>query len=200
MTEFSIGRASSIRTRVILGIFAVGVMTAAAVTTKVFGDPSATRDRPHPKAPAETAQLAFLIGEWKLEAWFPQPDGSKREQIAAMTGRYVLDGFGVETVSRYPGDPDFLGTRTLVYNRQAGKWIGSGINTLGNRKDFEGVFADGELTMIQSGMLFGGRPGINRMVFFDIGPDGFKQRTDQSIDDGKTWREGTFGYTATRIR
>jgi len=157
---------------------------------------------PHAQAPNETAQLAFLIGEWNLATWFPQPDGVKREGKAKMTARYVLDGFGVEVVSRYPrpGQSDFVSVWTFVFNPSLKKWIGSGINTLGNRKDFEGAFEDGKLTLIQSGMLFQGRPGVNRLVFFDIGEDRFEHRSDHSKDDGKTWREGSFGFVATRVR
>ncbi len=157
---------------------------------------------PNPKAPAELSQLAFIIGEWKLETWFARPDGSRRTATAYMTARYTLNGYGVRIEERHPQDgrSDFVGERTFVFNKRLGKWIGSGINTLGNRKDLEAEFTDGKLIVTQSGMLFQGRPGVNRATYYDISANGFKNRFDHSSDGGKSWREGEYGFTAVRIR
>jgi pimeloyl-ACP methyl ester carboxylesterase len=179
-----------------------GVLGFALLVSSASGgeDPFGT---PHPAAAPEQAQLDFIIGEWRLATWFARPDGSRREGTATMRARYVLDGRGIEIVSRYPGtngEPDYLSTRTLVYNTELSKWVGSGINTLGNRKDYEGSLVDGNLVVIQSGMLFQGRPGINRTTYHDISENSFRLRFDHSGDEGRTWQEGTFGYTATRVR
>lgn len=157
---------------------------------------------PHQDAPAELAQLAFVIGEWKLDAWFAQNGDVKRKTTATLKASYVLDGFGIQMENRYPrsGQADFVGTNLFVFNTRLNKWIGSGINTLGNRKDFEGTIGDGKLLMVQTGMQFQGRPGINRVTFFPISDKEFKLRYDYSPDSGTTWHEGTFGYTATRVR
>jgi len=157
-----------------------------------------------PPAPAtEMKSMAFLIGQWQLDAWFPQADGSKRKSKATMEAKYTLDGKGIEMTARYPGaagKPDFVSVHTFVFNPRLGKIIGSGINTLGNWKSFEATAEDGKLIIIQSGMLFQGRSGINRRTLFDIGKDSFKAVLDHSPDDGKTWQKATFGYTATRIQ
>ena len=42
--------------------------------------------------------------------------------------------------------------------------------------------------------------GITRTTFFDVEADSFKLRFDHSDDDGTSWKLGTFGYTATRVR
>ena len=147
--------------------------------------------------------MAFLIGEWHLDTWFVQKDGSRRPGTAFLTARYVLGGFGVELSSRYPGTdgaPDFLGTRTYVYNSRLGQWVGAGINSLGNRKDYTVEFADGKMIVIQSGMLFNGRPGINRMTYFAIEDSSFEHTVQNSPDGGETWQESEFGFKARRIR
>ena len=168
--------------------------------SSIIGGPTGP-GKPHPKAPAEFGQFAFVIGQWKLDAWFLQADGSKQESQADLNAGYTLDGFGIRLESRYPAEngPDFVGVNTFVFNPRVGKWIGSGINSLGNRKDFEGGLEEGKMVFLQTGMQFGGRPGINRITFFPISKNQFKLRYDYSADNGQTWREGTFGYTATRI-
>jgi hypothetical protein len=156
--------------------------------------------KPHPQAPAEISQFAFVTGQWKLDAWFLEADGTKRVSQATLSARFTLDGFGIRMENRYPQEtgPDFVGVNTFVFNPRVSKWIGSGINSLGNRKDFEGGLENGQMVFLQTGMQFGGRPGINRITFFPISENQFKLRYDYSPDNGQTWREGTFGYTATR--
>lgn len=157
---------------------------------------------PDAEPSADLKPMAFLIGSWELDAWFPQADGTKQKTKAFMAAKYTLDGKGIEMTARYPGtagNPDFVSIHTFVFNPRLGKIIGSGINTLGNWKSFEASAEDGKLVIIQSGMLFKGRPGINRRTLYDIETNSFKAVLDHSPDDGKTWQEATFGYTATRI-
>ena len=158
--------------------------------------------KPHEKAPEEIGQMAFLIGKWKLTTWFTLPDGSRKESSAFLTARYCLNGFGIEAESHYPaegGFPDFFSRAVYVYNKRLGKWVGTGINNLGNRKQFEVSFKDGKMISIQSGMLFEGRKGINRITYSEMEKASFKLIHEHSPDDGETWQEPAFGYTAERI-
>ena len=181
----------------------VFVLAALACPLPAFSQDGEAMPRgtPHPKAPAELAQFAFVIGTWNLDAWFAQEDGSKRATAASLTASYTLDGFGIRLENRFPQaeGPDFVGVKVFVFNPRLGKWIGSGINSLGNRKDLEGALEDGKLVFIQSGMLFQGRAGITRITYVPVSDRRFKLRFDYSPDDGATWQDGTFGYTATRI-
>ena len=158
------------------------------------------RNQPHPNAAPETSQMAFIIGEWSIDATFSPPNGKQTKTKAKLRARYVLDGYGIEIESRYPNDGEpFIGVNTYVYNKRLNKWIGGGINSLGNSKAYEGSMEDGKLRLTQTGMQFAGRPGINRMTYYDIGPNSYKARYDYSPDGGKTWHNGTFSYVATRI-
>ncbi len=155
----------------------------------------------HPRSPREIAGMDFLLGQWELATWFVAPDGGETPGQAQLVAAYVLDGMGIEVEQRFPSDteaPDFVSTTTYVFNPRLNKIFGVGINTLGNTKTYEVRLEDNKVITLQSGMLFGGRPGINRITYHDIDTDSFEALFEHSGDDGETWvRE--FGYTAARI-
>lgn len=156
-------------------------------------------------APAENEALPeqafeFLLGDWTLDTWFVQEDGTRVSGTAQLTARRSLGGAGIERRAEHPrkdGGPSFHSMATYVFNKRMGKWIGAGINSLGNAKQYEAEVRDGKVIVKQSGMLFEGRPGLNRVTYFDIRDSGFKLLFEHSSDEGSTWVT-EYGATATR--
>ncbi len=146
--------------------------------------------------------LEFLLGRWELNTWFVTPGGGETPGQAQLLAVHTLDGMGIEVEQRFPSDteaPDFMSTTTYAFNPRLNKIFGVGINTFGNTKTYEVRLEDNKVITLQSGMLFGGRPGINRITYLNIDNDSFEALFEHSNDDGETWvRE--FGYTAVRIR
>ena len=76
-------------------------------------------------APKETAQFAFLIGEWSCKTRRMGRDGSLTDgPDATWTGSYVLDGWAIqdEWISTGPGGQPVLGTNVRSFNPTTGKW------------------------------------------------------------------------------
>ena len=83
------------------------------------------RSEPHPNAPPETAQFDFLIGEWKCQTRWMQPDGTLADgPSATWSGRYVLDGWAIQDdwVSPQPDGSLFRGFNIRSFNAQTGQW------------------------------------------------------------------------------
>ncbi len=60
---------------------------------------------PHPDAPPELAQFAFLIGTWRCAARLKGDDGEWRTTHADWEAFYILDGYVIADVFR-PDDPE----------------------------------------------------------------------------------------------
>lgn len=78
--------------------------------------------RPHPDAPAELADYAFMIGSWSCQEEQRSPEGNWRPFESRMTAHYILNGYGImnhtyqETVTSsmtYELDPE-TGEWTIV--------------------------------------------------------------------------------------
>ncbi len=151
-----------------------------------------------PKAPDELKLLTNLIGKYRVKAFFKTKDGVS-ESEAEITIKYTLNGYGISMLSHYWSNKDFYSELFFNYNPKSGKWVGASINTLGNRKTVDGVFRNDSLIFTQEGMLFQGRRGENKIIFYNITPDSFSHSFD-SYDAAKDeWTYGRFGFTAYKI-
>ncbi len=190
-----------------LGLITLGALVLAPVPASAQEhDLSVATDRgdlPDERAPEGLADLAFLIGDWRLETSFALSGGGEFKAEGRLLGRYAMGGFGVlvEEVHSAAANPEleiFVGSQLYSIHPESGDVIGVGCNTLGNRKSRRGGMVDGDLVVIESGELFEGRPGINRMTFFNITEDRFELRLERSLDDGATWEDGGYGFVAIR--
>lgn len=168
---------------------------------------SASDDAPFgtlsPKAPPETAQYAFLIGEWRCRTKYMRPDGTFSEGTATWTGRYILDGWAIQDVWESP-QPDgtvFQGTNIRSWNPEIGAWENRWLpqGTL-QWKRFESSMVDG--TMVMTGGTGVDPLGsfVDRNTFHEITEDSWTWRKDRSWDDGETWIEGVGWIYAERVR
>jgi len=141
--------------------------------------PPATCDygAPHENAPAELAQFAFLIGDYKVtmhrwlgESWSPPQAGV----TARWNGRYGLGGMAIydEWFSPDPAqDPDASrGVNVRMYDPDAEEWDMMWVATGGHQvQDLRAKEIDGVLTMWQ------------------VYPERLGFRAEFTVDDSDNW-------------
>ena len=158
------------------------------------------RTEPHPDAPEQTAQYAFLIGSWDCTTRFLSADGYV-DGTAIWSGWYILDGWAIQDlwVSDRPGGGKWFGTNIRSFNPETGvwdnRWLPQGtLQWKSYRSEMVGE------TMVMTGGEGKDPRGafIDRNTFYEIGKDGWKWRKDRSYDGGQTWVEGVGFITATR--
>lgn len=169
---------------------AVAVLAAGGPAT----DASVTKG-PHPDAPAETSQFAFLIGTWDCTTRFMAPDGSGfNEGHATWTGYWILGGWAIQDDWKSPRpDGGFnRGTNIRSFNPKTRKWDNRWLPA----GSLQWVYFEAERkgdTMVMiggEGTDGAGREYVDRNVFHEIAADSWKWRKDRSFDGGKTWFEG----------
>lgn len=157
---------------------------------------------PNPKAPAETVQFSFLIGEWSCSTRRMQPDGSVADgPPARWSGRYILDGWAIQDVwvSAQPDGSAFHGTNIRSFNPETGKWDNRWLSQDNLQWKYFSAEKVGEtMVMTGEGTDGQGRAFVDRNIFYDIGADSWKWRKDRSYDGGETWIEGVGHIAATR--
>jgi hypothetical protein len=156
---------------------------------------------PNPEAPPETAQYAFLIGEWDCTIRSMQPDRTFEERQAKWTGHYILDGWAIQDhwVDLGPGGRRGEGTNIRSFNPQTGKWDNRWLAT----GSLQWKYFSSE--MVGDTMVMTGGEGtdpfgdyIDRNTFYEIEVDSWRWRKDRSYDGGKTWIEGVAFIEARR--
>jgi hypothetical protein len=151
--------------------------------------------QPNPKAPAELARFAFLIGNWHCDA---KTKSANEDQAfhATWTGRYILDGYVIADDYRMTtpsGDLIVLGTNFRLYdpakktwnikwmNALAGTWTDLGPPELG------GVHFDGpSVSYVMKEPM--AAHAYTRATYTNISPEHFTWRGEQS-NDLKTWAD-----------
>ena len=177
---------------------------ALALALSVLALPLAaeTLDGPHPDAPPETAQFAFLIGEWHCVIRSMGPDGETSERRASWVGSWDLGGWAIrdDWTSQLPGGATFHGFNIRSFNIRTGKWDNRWLQSGDLRwKDYEAEKV-GE-TMVMTGGEGRDANGdfIERNTFHDIGELSWRWRKDRSYDGGETWIEGVALIEATAV-
>ena len=83
---------------------------------------------PHVKAPAETAQYGFMIGEWDCTIRSTLPDGTTIENHTVWRARWILGGWAVqdEWTSESGQAPPSWGTNIRSWDPDRGSHLQSG--------------------------------------------------------------------------
>ena len=157
----------------------------------------------HPDAPPETAQFAFLVGEWDCKIRSMSPTGGWTENQATWTARYILDGWAIQDlwVSQIPGGGTLQGTNIRSFNPETRKWDNRWLGA-GNLqwKYFESEMVEGKMVMIGGEGEDPRGAFVDRNTFHDVTDDSWTWRKDRSWDGGKTWLEGIAFIEAKRAR
>ncbi len=88
---------------------------------------------PHPEAPPELSQFAFLAGRWRCEARVRLDGGGWQAFDATWRGRYILDGRAIEDEYRMTdasGKLVVLGLNFRVYDAARRQWSIKWLNAL----------------------------------------------------------------------
>ncbi len=148
-------------------------------------------ERPAPELDGRLGLFGQFVGSWDLIVTDRQPDGTETSEEGEWHFGWVLGGRAVQDVWIVPGGrssrPDRgsieHGTGVRVYDPGGDRWI---VSWSGPRKQrfhrFE-ARAEGDEIVLRST-----DPGpALRWTFFDIGPDRFRWRNEQSSDGGVAW-------------
>lgn len=157
----------------------------------------------HPKAPPETEQFAFIIGEWDCTQRSMGPDGKLSPPAKARwTGRWELDGWAIrDDWSRTMPDGSVLkGFNIRSFNPRTGKWDNRWLQT-GNLewKYFEAERVGETMVMTGEGEDRFGK-FVEHNTFHDITAESWSWRKDRSYDGGETWIEGIAVIDAVRAK
>jgi tetratricopeptide (TPR) repeat protein len=128
---------------------------------------------------AEVRQFDFWVGEW--DAYGPQGRKSGSSVI-----QRISNGCGIlENWTNALGGG--TGKSINFFDPQAGKWFQYWIGADGNPHRFSGVYKDGALRFEGEPYIQNGKKFITRLTFFNVDPNTFRQLSEQSDDDGKSW-------------
>jgi hypothetical protein len=136
--------------------------------------------RPHPDAPAELEQFAFMVGEFDCVDEMRQKDGSFLRFRAIWNARYFLNGFGIQ--DEY-WTPRFFTSNIRIYDPKSKQWQVTFFRMPGYQSGvWQGKKEGNMMVMRRDGRTIG--PGL---TFYDISEDGFR------------WHSGgeTPGWTST---
>lgn len=140
-------------------------LTATEPDVRHAPSPAHPFGRPHPDAPPELEQFAFMIGEFDCIDEIRQADGSIMRFAAIWNARYFLNGFGIQ--DEY-WTPRFFTSNLRIFDPAAGKWKVTFFRMPGYQSGvWEGVEEDDRMVMRQ-GTTSG--PGL---TFHNISDDGF---------------------------
>jgi len=164
---------------------------------------AAVTSGPHPDAPPETAQFAFLEGGWDCTVRQMKPDGSGyNEGRARWTGYWILGGYAIQDdwESPAPGGGFFRGTNIRSFNPRTRKWDNRWLPSSTLQWSYYEAEKVGD-TMVMTGgegQDAAGRDYVDRNTFSRIEKDSWHWRKDRSFDGGKTWVEGVAVIEARR--
>lgn len=124
------------------------------------------------------AQFDFWVGQWAL-SWGDSAQGTN-------VIRRTHAGCVIE--ERFSGERSMplRGTSLSLYDRAAGQWRQVWVDNQGSWLDFTGGWR-GDRMLLEREAVVQGLPVRQRMVWFDIRPDGLTWHWERSRDDGATW-------------
>ena len=184
-------------------------LSAALLASALYAAPTLAQDAPiiyqpnpdspigkrNAKAPAETAQFEFVIGDWDAEITWVQGNGEPLTYKAKWHNHWVVDGHVV--MQEWRG-PYLTGTELRAWDTQKQKWIGQNVYVNGVWQRTTAEFKDGKMRVIIEGSTDARGPFLNRETYDDIQPNSFRMYSEVSYDGGKTWETGSYSMTVTR--
>ncbi len=178
-------------------ILLLAALAAASSATDTPHQPAVPADygQPHPEAPAELRQFAFLVGAWDCSGVVLAEDGVFEPFRATMVGRYILDGLAIEDVYRQydsGGELQHFGATYRSYDTDGKRWVMKFHDALASTwldlgpVDLGGVEVSKEKISFQHRLEPG---GLIRVTFSQISATGFAWQAELSGDGGANWRQ-----------
>jgi tetratricopeptide (TPR) repeat protein len=139
------------------------------IRDRIVANDAPTADDPHFRT------FDFWVGDWEARTEDGILQGHNR--IERVLG-------GAALIERWTGATGYRGISLNRYDRRADTWRQTWVDDQGDIVEFvDGVAADGRLAFVATD-ADGGR---RRLTFTDGGPDAFRQLSERSDDDGRTW-------------
>lgn len=146
--------------------------------------------RQHPcKYQPEYRQFDFWIGEWDVQT--PNGQTFARSSIQLIIDQCVIfENYEHASLG-------YAGKSFSAYNAVSKQWTQRWIDNTGAINDYVAEFVNGEMRFHREGTSPTGVKTLNKMTFFNLGPDKVRQLLEVSTDGGKTW---TAGYDGIYVR
>jgi hypothetical protein len=122
--------------------------------------------RPHPEAPAELQQFAFMIGEFDCVDELRQRDGSRVRFRAIWNARYFLNGMGIQ--DEY-WTPRFYTSNIRIYDPDTDQWQVTFFRMPGYQSGVWQGRQEGDALIMRNG----GRTSGPGLTFYNISREGF---------------------------
>jgi uncharacterized protein DUF4440 len=148
---------------------------------------------PTPELAQKMMLFGQFVGDWECDVVLIQPDGSKVNGSCEWHFGWVLQGRAIQDVfiAHYPdaGSDErssTCGTTVRWYDSKADVWQIRWINA---RQNVTHTFT---ARQIGTEIVLDGTdtPHSHRWVFFEVTPQSFHWRSEDSLDGGKTWKIG----------
>jgi len=148
---------------------------------KINGNPCLARE--------EYSQFNFWVGKWDVVN--PAGNHAGDSEIDLMNN-------GCTIVENWTGAGGFVGKSFNYFDTTDNKWHQFWINQNAQKTTFEGNLIDGNMVYYSYDHVKDEKnPYLERLTFFNLGPDKVRQFDERSTDQGKTW---TVGYDLTYNR
>jgi hypothetical protein len=176
-------------------------MTAAVSAQGILYQPD--EDSPigvrNPAGPAKLAEYDFLAGDWDVTVTMPQGDRPPLVYQARWHNHWVADGLVMMQEFR---DPYATGVELRSLDPATGKWQGRNlyVPSPGRWYENEAVWTGDEMVVTTHRTTPDGRPLISREIYHAITANSFSIRTEESLDDGASWKPGSYGLVSKRAR
>lgn len=168
----------------VLVILSLNQITIAQVISKVPTENEPSPSHPYgklnPKAPPETTQFSFMIGEFDCDDKIINPqDGKWVERKVVWNSTYFLNGSGIQ--DRFWSNPT-VASGTRIFDKKKGKWIVNYFQT--SPSYFAGVW-EGKKEGNKMIMRAPRGESESRLTFHNIKKDGFDWIGETVTKDGK---------------
>ncbi len=136
-------------------------------------------------------QFDFWVGEWDVKATGNESGPS----IGASRIEMVEDGCLI--LENWTGGGGSTGRSFNFYDRSLKKWRQVWVANSGGALDFTGEYKDNQMRYEGETTGANGQKTLQKLTFFNLGPDRLRQFWEQSADGGKTW---SVAFDGTYIR
>jgi len=160
-------------------------------------NPDSPIETRNPKAPPETAEFDFVIGDWDAVITWAPPGGKPLTYSAKWHNHWIVDGFVV--MQEWRG-PFLTGTEIRSWDRRQKKWTGRNVYVNGVWHETTAKFEDDKMVVIIEDAEDKNGPFKNRETYDEITENSFKMHSDRSYDGGKTWEKGRYSMVVTRAK
>ncbi len=151
--------------------------------------PGLGAEGPNPERKDKLMLFGRFVGDWDIDRWWVEPDGSEHRNTGHVYFRWVLGGNAVQDIwSAIEGDPAeeiAIGTTIRVYDPTRDVWTSLWIAPkCGMLQRFSVQEVGGEIVLATTNDP--GHP--EHWIFSEITPASFRWHAEESYDGGGTWK------------